>query len=609
MENTEIDIRGILGLLWRQKRLIAITILAVVGLTCVIVVTLTPVYSAGALILVDTSRKNLLNPDARLSGSSIDTARIDSEVEILKSENIFLQVTSQLELVTHPEFVAKPGLPAQLLALVGLHVAAPPPTGDAALRHVMTKLRQAITVQRRGLTNLIAIHARSEDPQLAAALANTMASAYIADQIASKIGGVMASHDILQNRMLEARREIVVAESAFDAFIAENIGEITRETGLEETALRHDTRNAVLDSNLSTEMRTRIYELQQQTDLARLQYQALLARIQDLQAEADLQIADSRIVSTALPRAFPSFPSLTLILSAMTLGALGLGIGLAFFYENFVGGFATEQQVESVLKTRVAAAVPRERAGARSNSGEIDNTIPDLIVAAPLSAFAEAVRRIRAGIDQCTRARQAASATGAVIMVTSAEEEEGKSTLALSLARSYAISGQSTLLIDCDMRRPSIHRQLGIEPNSGLVDYLTNDFDGSRLGEILQLDSLTHVSIIVGARRSEMPTDQFVTGKSFARLIEAARNNFDIVILDTPPIGPVVDGLYLAQFADVVAFVIRWASTSQTSARRALAGLEAAKRPGTEILAILNQQTSVRRYRSATRASYLTDIG
>ena len=118
-------------------------------------------------------------------------------------------------------------------------------------------------------------------------------------------------------------------------------------------------------------------------------------------------------------------------------------------------------------------------------------------------------------------------------------------------------------------------------------------------------DALHAARIVVGGRRSDLETDQLVTGVSFAHLLDEARRNFDIVILDTPPVGSVVDGLYLAQFVDVIVFVTRWANTPQKDAKNAVAALSEAKKPQTEILAVLNQQViSTSRYRSKYSGYY-----
>ena len=713
MDESEIDIRGLLGLLWRRKRLILGSLLVALGLTALVLFALTPIYSASALVLVDTSRKNLLDPEAQLTGLSSENARVDSEVEILRSESILLRVIEERGLVDDPEFGVRLGLQEQILAFLRLRDGSLP-SGPAALQGVLTNVRNAISIQRRGSTYLISVQARSADAQKAAELANALAEAYIADQVASKVGNTLASRDVLQARIEQARQAIIASEESFDSFIARNIDTVVDETGRADLAemrreieqldatrsetaaladrvrsdlagrnwqsiaealqsdaiaaleqqrtalansldaaaentpaavdlraelarieqslaeraqtevsllqqslsvtdgrqddLRQQIRATVLAGNLSADALTRIYELQQNAELARNQYQTLLARVNELDAQADLQIADSRIVSPALAPAQPSFPNNVLMLALAAAAGLGLGVALAFLYENYIGGFASEEQVQAVLKTPVASAVPRQKLPARL-AGDGDAGLADLMVSAPLSIFAEAVRRLRAGIDQALRGRVVdKGAGGTVVMVSSTAPGEGKSTLAIALARSYALSGQKVLLVDCDLRKPSVHRQLGLEPNSSLVDFLSSGTEMDSLSELAIAEDTTGARIVLGARRSDVPTDQLVAGKRFARLLELARRDYDVVVLDTPPVGPVVDGLYIARAADVIAFVIRWANTSQSDARKAVAALDAAKAPSTQLLTVLNQQERSQASYHQKYAGYYSEV-
>jgi capsular exopolysaccharide synthesis family protein len=175
-------------------------------------------------------------------------------------------------------------------------------------------------------------------------------------------------------------------------------------------------------------------------------------------------------------------------------------------------------------------------------------------------------------------------------MVSSAVPGEGKTTLALSLARAYALAGQSTLLIDCDLRRPSVHRELGFEPMPELIEYLAATGEKHPIEDLVRKDRNSAAKIIVGSRRSDMPTDQLVSGASFVQLLGAARARFDVIILDTPPVGPVTDGLYVASRADAIVFVVRYSQTPQREVRAAMRALLGAKRPATEIIPVLNQK-------------------
>ncbi|MDX6767103.1 MAG: Wzz/FepE/Etk N-terminal domain-containing protein [Candidatus Methylacidiphilales bacterium] len=704
MDESGIDLRGIVGLLRRQLRLIAGTIAVIVVLAAIVVFSLTPTYTASTLVLVDPSNKNLLDPTAEMMGASSENARVDSEVEILRSDAVMLEVVRANNLIADAEFGVRLGMLQSVLAFLRLRDDAAP-TGNEALQSVLQKLSRAVAVQRRGLTYLVSIQATSRDQEKAALLANEVARAYIDAQVRAKIDSALAARDILQGRMSDASQAIVQSEEAFDTFIDNNIdrigadsgnqgvlelrsrlqaanadydraagtvntveagiasqswatvattlqstalaelerqrqqvasslaaaaqgsqqevdlrAELTRiESGLADTArqessafrnqisaskeladnLRQELRSTILTSNLPADVLTGIYQMQQNSEIARNQYQTLLARVSDVEQQASLQVADSRVVSPALAPTNPSFPNPPLFLTLALLSAIALGVGLAFLYENYIGGFTTEGQVSAVLRLPVAAVIPKHRSGKNAPTGtEAGDSAANTLITAPLSVYAETVRRVRAEIDQALRRSEEAGtpplpgqkAPGKVLMVSSAAPGEGKTTMALSIARAYAISGRSVLLIDADLRKPSIHRQMGVEASTGLLEHLMKPANDEGLSDILFTESETGLLALVGARRSDIPTDQVIASKAFDDLIHLARTHFEMVVIDTPPVGPVVDGLYLAKFADAIAFVVRWASTSQRDARDAAHSLEPAKRPGVPTLVILNQQ-------------------
>lgn len=698
MEESEIDIRGILGLLRRRLVLILATTVVVVGAAATVAFTLTPLYSASALVLVDPSRKNILDDTAAAAGSSsADSARIDGEVELARSDNILLKVIQREQLVTDDEFGVSIGLTARLLSFLGVPVPELP-TGDAALNQVLAKLRNAVSVQRRGLTYLISLQVRSEDREKAADLANALAEVYIEDQLSSKVSSALASLTVIQSRLEQARSAIVTSETTYDRFISDNIEAISRDSGrsdlatmqgriaaieqarqqsaslantvqmaiaesdfnaivtnlesdalsaletqrqqlqqdlsspsasvsevdlreelarieqsmievansevsalqdeLQEAqdqtaALRQTLRSEVIGSALSADTLTQIFQLQQNAELARRQYQTLLSRAQDLEAQADLQLADSRVVSTALAPNAASFPNTRLIIILAGLVGLGLGVALAFLYENLIGGFTSDEQLATVLRRPVAATIPRQTGKAETESRA------DLIVTSPLSIFSESIRRARVAFDQAmqqSRQGESPRTSGKVLMVTSSNPNEGKTTLALAIARSAAMSGQSVLLIDCDLRKPSVHRHLGIEPDTGLQELLQSEEPDyvNALPKIIVRDPLSNASVIVGSRRSSVPTDQLLANATFQRLLNAARRSFDYVVLDTPPVGPVVDALYICQQSDAIAFVVKWASTAQNDVKKNIAALEGAAGGQVPVLVALSQQEQSR---------------
>jgi capsular exopolysaccharide synthesis family protein len=698
MEN-EVDIKSIFGLIRRQVWIIFSVVIAVLVLTTAVTFSLTPRYTATAKILVDTSSKNLLNPDERILSSNTDNARVESEVEILSTDNVKIHVIHDKNLISDDEFGISIGLTDQLLNRLNLasprHI-----TGQEALGMVLQKFGRSISVRREGLTYIISASVTSASPAKAAMLANSLVDAYIVQQVQSKISSVVAGRESLQTQATQANAALAASEKKFDEFLVANLDRIEKEAGStdisrlrseleriqrerdeqsgrvrlaelsirmgdysaivnslqdaavselerqrealtskiaataensassldlraelqkvqdslkQHTALvvgdlrkqiaaaernagdvRQQLRASILASDLPPEVLTNIYSLQQTSEIARGQYQNILARIQELDAQASLQVADSRVVSAALVPAEPSFPNKRLIFALALTMALTFGLGLAILREHFIGGFVSDEQVEAALRISLASVMPRQP----SSSGDVTHSIADLIIESPLSMFSEGVRRIRVKIEQMLYKKNggqlAERRDGIAILVSSTEPNEGKSTVSLALARTLASAGKRCVLIDCDLRKPSIHELLGMRPSTELIDLLRGHDIPSIFPNITTKDPMSNLKVVLGGRLSEHATDELLMGDRIARLLMIAKKNFDYVVIDTPPVDPVVDSLYLARHADVIAFVVRWASTSQSLARKSVAALMENAQPNTPVIAILNQKEQTR---------------
>ncbi|HSG37910.1 MAG TPA: CpsD/CapB family tyrosine-protein kinase, partial [Paracoccaceae bacterium] len=301
--------------------------------------------------------------------------------------------------------------------------------------------------------------------------------------------------------------------------------------------------------------------------------------IRDAEAQALLQVADSRLVSEALPPPSPSYPDRKMTLALALVAALGLGVGLAFLNEFYVGGVASASQLANLVPAPVAATIPKvaEEPGAFS--------IADRIVTAPMSQYAESFRLLRAAIDGML---PPVPGEGRIVMITSAIAAEGKSTNALALARTYALAGKRTLLIDADLRKPSQHLLLGLEPGAGLLDYLRSPAEFEITGEFYDADPRSPLGIIMGNRRSDIPTDQPLMSETFARLLADARKMLDVIVIDTAPLLPIVDPRYIAPHVDLAVLSIQTNATSQTDLRVAHEQLEGTMTQAGRIVTILN---------------------
>ncbi len=431
----ELELRGVAALLRRQTRVILYTFVALFGLAGIFLISVTPKFTATALILVDPEQKNILESNPSFSTTSgLANARVDSEVEILKSDAVALAVIANQGLIADPEFGPQTPLFEKLARAVGIAHASSNSREQVQTR-TLARLKASTAVRRRGLTYLISVSATSQSPAKAATLANATAQTYIAQQVQAKIASSLAARDVLQGQIEVARQILSGYEKAFDTFIEVNLSRIeTEESGgavaglhtqleraelllsgkefaresaanalqrqdwaalssalgdqiiqkLESdrqallirisgtnsdqstagirqeltlleakldlrsssrlqalgaevrvldqntTGLRGQMRQAVLSTDLSAEMLTEIYAAQQESSIARSQYQNLLSRMRGLEIQARIQIADSRIISPALEPFVPTFPNRNLVLLAALAASVGIGASLAF---------------------------------------------------------------------------------------------------------------------------------------------------------------------------------------------------------------------------------------------------------------------------------------
>lgn len=691
--NDELDIRALFGTVKRQAKLITTIVLIIVAIAAVIGFSLTPKYQATTLLYVDTAKTSLLEDNSGYTNSSTDNTKVSSEVEIVKSDGVILDLIDKMNLVSDDEFGVKLGRLGKLLTAVGLSDNKLT-SGSSGLASVISNVKDAVSVQRRGLTYIIAISATSNDSEKAALLANELSKSYIERQLGSKVSNIQISLGAVQRQVQEIEGNVLVTQENLNDFIAGNLDRIAQAnsgtslvdlqaslvdlrqqklqadsqkswilkglgggvwlsdvSGLKSEALRElESQRAQITGRISQETNdslslvdlrrqlasiqseivkesdvilgginqtianvdnsitefqaqlnsrvlsgdivlpddigAQLYRLSQDTKNTNTQYQTLLAKAQELEAESLLQIADSRVISQAIEPNSPVSPNIKLILAAAGLFALGLGLAVAFVLENYIGGFVSADQVEAITKIQVASSV-RKLTGASVST----NSVSEIVINEPLSIFAESIRKMRTAMQIALQNRtgiRKAEDQGLVVMISSAVPAEGKSSTALSLARTLAFSGARTIIIDCDVRKPSIATQLGVSSEKGLSNLFLNKVSPASLAENVVVDNLSNLHTVLGYR-NELKDVQFMLGfQPFEAIIEAAKKEYDFVILDTPPIGPVADALTLAAYSDVVLFVIRWAKTSQRSVLESLK-LIGGMAPDVPVLTVLNQ--------------------
>jgi polysaccharide biosynthesis transport protein len=166
-----------------------------------------------------------------------------------------------------------------------------------------------------------------------------------------------------------------------------------------------------------------------------------------------------------LPPGDPAAPRKKMILIMAAISGLGFGLMLAFLKEYYFGGVVSASQLQNIMQVRVPVTVQK---ALPPESGHC----ADLVIAAPMSPYSESFRKLRASIDMGAEFDGILRDEALVVLVCSALQAEGKTTSAISLARTYALSGANTLLIDADLRKPNVERTTGCRSEVGFLDYL-----------------------------------------------------------------------------------------------------------------------------------------
>ncbi|MBY0380664.1 MAG: polysaccharide biosynthesis tyrosine autokinase [Xanthobacteraceae bacterium] len=327
-------------------------------------------------------------------------------------------------------------------------------------------------------------------------------------------------------------------------------------------------------SSASGQSQIRLRELQREAEANRTLYESYLARAKETTSQESLDLPDSRIVTKASVPLRPSSPKSMLVLGLSIVLGSGLGVILALVLDYLDSRIKTLEQAEAIAGVPALAALPRigvrELAGrAKRGRNELNGYDPRItrLLPAPLQPplmryaieepgtfFAEAIRATRLSIQRSLRTQSVK-----VILVTSPLDGEGKTTLACNLALSFATLGVKTLLIDGDLRNPGLTRALSPNADAGLMQVATNQCSIERA---ILFDRSSGLSILPSP---VVDNDDTITELMFSEeivsVIDRLRVHYELIIIDSPPLIPLVDGRALAELADRIVLALAWDQT------------------------------------------------
>ncbi|QNN69244.1 tyrosine-protein kinase [Thermomonas carbonis] len=298
--------------------------------------------------------------------------------------------------------------------------------------------------------------------------------------------------------------------------------------------------------------------LKRDVDTNRQLYDGLLQRYKEVGAATDTRANNITIVDPA-QSANRTKPNLRQnLIRGLLLGAL-LGVLAAFLLDFLDDRLKSPQDVEQKLRLPVLGVIPK--LGAKERIADVAGD--------PRSSFSEAYRSVRATLQFSTD-----HGVPRTLLVTSSGPGEGKSTAALTLARNFAQLGKSVLLIEADLRNPSLHRALGLEDRSvGLSNLLSG---ASTLTETLRATEYERLSVILAGPLPPNPAE-LLSGSKLVSLLTVSIERFDQIIIDGPPVLGLADAPILANVTDGTLLMVDAAKTRIRPAQAALKRLLAAR--------------------------------
>jgi len=675
----ESTLREYLRVLIKRKWLVIGCVAGIFAMVAIASLRQTPVYEAVGQIVVNKADSNLITfKDSMPVVDYYDQSDLDTEVRILQSDLLALQVVRQLNLEKRPEFGGHPEQKQPNL------VADPLQNDSNRTSALLGAFRSNLHVTLIPNTRIIEIHYNSTDPQLAASSVNTLAATYVEQNFKTKFESTMQASDWLSKQLVdlqmkvetsqeklvryqkeheilgidekqnittekldELNKEMTTAESdrmqkeavyrqtqssdpdvVASAIIADAAGsagaslldklreqqatlriqiaelstqlgpsypkvaqlnnqvkEIDREVQTEvnkavdhlrgeyqaalqrETMLREAFEKQKQEANKLNESSIEYSLLKRDVDSNRTLYEGLLEKLKEAGVTAGLRSNNFRIINAARVPTTPSEPNIPRNLAfALVLGIIS-GVGLAFLLENMDNTVRTPEQAQAISGLPSLGMIPlgsksgnRGPSGARLTLTSSKEAVEMVTQVRPQSQMAESYRALRTSLLLSNL-----GAPPKVVMVTSARPQEGKTTTSINTAIVLAQKGVRVLLVDADLRRPSVHKTLGMGPRSGLSNVLTGT--ATLQQTVTTSPVLTNLFILPAGSPPPNPAELLASSHMRDLLVEL-REQYDHIVIDTPPTLSVTDAVVLSPRADATILVIRSGQTTKQALRR-----------------------------------------
>jgi len=349
-------------------------------------------------------------------------------------------------------------------------------------------------------------------------------------------------------RMANIKAEVADLSAKINQEVTRIVGGIENDVAIarsRENELNRSLNRIKSQVGVSKSFALELAELEREMNSDRAVYEAFLSRSKETAQQKNLVQNDARIISRAVKPIKPASPRLKIIFILSTFLGLCGAVALVALLEHTDDTFRTLTQIEKATRYVGLGMLPLLDKGAD----------PILYLRnKPTSLFAENLRKIQSAAHFSN-----AENSPKVMMVTSTLMGEGKSTVSISISHVAAQAGLKVLLIDADMRRPTMAEYIKLEFKHSLADVLA--------GKVAFEKAIYHENVsgmdLMFSRPNTNNSNELLNGERMDALLKRARKTYDLIIIDTPPVSALVDTTTLARKVDTTVFVLRWGDTAK----------------------------------------------
>lgn len=531
----ETNLKDYWNILLRRKWIVISFCLLTTIVTAIISFTMTPLYQATATIVIEGEDSNVLDPGDSSKGMSFDIFEnyLQTQMSLILSRSIAGKVFEQLKLDQLPRYQGQVSpvtawFREKMKQIRGFFVEQPA-TGDQKPDALQLFLNDVELTRLKG-TRAIQISVYNPDAAMAANIANALADRYSRDNMMRR-----ALTFIRNQRMATMNQDYLRLQSKYE-FLSNQYGPMHPEM----IALRNEIR--AMATRIESEKKRQLDPDAPDSPFKNASpgqeeqlLQEILMQIQESSVLSSKQMNNITVADPAVPPTEIAKPKKKLNILIGLLGGLVIGVFLAFFVDYLDDTIKSEEDLKRVIgNVNYLGSIPYDRhvKGFRRIS-KVDR----LVMQRPLSESAEAYRLIRIQLHWHMKKNPHFKD----FAVMGSMPDEGKSTVASNIAISLAQLNKKVLLVDADIRRGRLHRTYGTAKKKGLGQYLTED---ASFYEIIQKTKIPNLSIVTPGE-SVMMGAELLSSHKMAEFIQETRENFDMIVYDTPPVTLISDAMVL----------------------------------------------------------------